>query len=128
MMRRFALVFALTVVAASSAAGAPPNIVVITTDDLSLSTLDDAIAQGWMPNLKAAIIDQGLTFTNSFVADAVCTPSRATFLTGQQTHNHGVLSNDHSNGRRRDDLRRLINARNLARGRGVPDRVRGEAT
>lgn len=70
------------------------NIVAIVVDDLSINTLNDGIANGWMPNLKSNIIDQGMNFTNSFVADAVCCPSRATFLTGQQSHNHGVLSND----------------------------------
>lgn len=77
------------------AAPTAPNIVIIMTDDLSLGVLNAGIANGWMPNLTNSIIDKGTTFGNSFVADSVCCPSRASFLTGQQTHNHHVLTNDY---------------------------------
>jgi N-acetylglucosamine-6-sulfatase len=33
----------------------------------------------------------GTTFDRSFVTFSLCCPSRATYLTGQYTHNHGVL-------------------------------------
>jgi arylsulfatase A-like enzyme len=72
---------------------APPNVVVILADDLSTSTLADTLAHGWMPNLQSGVIDQGMTFTNHFVTDSLCSPSRATFLTGQHAHNHGVRTN-----------------------------------
>ena len=42
------------------------------------------------PNVKAQFVDQGFTFTESFVT-ALRRPSRATSLTGQYAHNHGVL-------------------------------------
>jgi len=70
-----------------------PNVVIVMTDDLSHGTLNDAIAHNWMPNLKASVIDQGLTFANSFVGDSLCCPSRATLLSGQYSHNHGVRTN-----------------------------------
>ena len=35
----------------------------------------------------------GTTFANSYVSLPLCCPSRATFLTGQYAHNHGVLFN-----------------------------------
>jgi arylsulfatase A-like enzyme len=60
-----------------------------------------------MPNVKRLLADRGATFANSFASFPLCCPSRATFLTGQYAHNHGVLSNhppeggypalDHSN-------------------------------
>jgi len=69
------------------------NIVVIMTDDLSVTMLDVLLENNMMPNLQEHIIDKGTTFTNSFVSDPLCCPSRATFLTGQYSHNHGVLTN-----------------------------------
>jgi len=66
---------------------ARPNIVVITTDDLDNASLSR------MPNLRAQIIDKGLTFTNSFVTTPLCCPSRASLLTGLYAHNHGILIN-----------------------------------
>ena len=46
-----------------------------------------------MDNVNSLIGGQGTTFTNSFVNFSLCCPSRATFLTGQYAHNHGVLAN-----------------------------------
>jgi N-acetylglucosamine-6-sulfatase len=65
----------------------PPNIVVIMADDLE--------AQGItrMAKLDNLLTRQGTRFANSFVTTALCGPSRATFLTGQFTHSHGVFSN-----------------------------------
>ncbi|KHE93328.1 MAG: sulfatase [Candidatus Scalindua rubra] len=70
-----------------------PNIVVIMVDDLSLDLFNSLVEGGWMPNLQSNLIDRGVSFENSFVTNSVCCPSRATFLTGQYSHNHGVLSN-----------------------------------
>ena len=76
-------------------AGAPgsPNLVFIMTDDLAVEPLEAMLTAGLMPNLKSRLIDAGVTFVNAFVTDALCCPSRATFLRGQYAHNHGVLSN-----------------------------------
>ena len=46
-----------------------------------------------MPRLKALIADRGTTFANAFVTTPLCSPSRASILTGQYAHNHGLLSN-----------------------------------
>ncbi len=66
-----------------------PNIVIFIADDLDSELGGDAPlekAHGW-------INDNGVTFTNAFVAVPVCCPSRATMLTGLYQHNHGVLNN-----------------------------------
>jgi len=62
-------------------------VVVIETDD------QDAASLRYMPNVQRLLVARGTTFTNSFVSDSLCCPSRATFLTGQYAHNHDVLSN-----------------------------------
>jgi N-acetylglucosamine-6-sulfatase len=64
-----------------------PNIVVVLVDDL------DAVSPYWsaMPKTRALIRDRGLTFTNAFVTDPVCAPSRASILSGLYPHNNGVL-------------------------------------
>jgi len=96
-----ALVAGLVVLAAStreggqvaSAAGKAaakqtrPNVIVIETDDQSVETLRV------MKNVRQLIGAQGATFENSFASYALCCPSRATFLTGQYAHNHGVRGN-----------------------------------
>jgi N-acetylglucosamine-6-sulfatase len=65
-----------------------PNIVFVLTDDL------DAAAIQYMPNLKALITDQGVTFQNYFVAMPLCCPSRASTLRGQYPHNTQILGNE----------------------------------
>jgi arylsulfatase A-like enzyme len=62
-----------------------PNIILILTDDLDMTHVR------YMPQLKRLLVEKGTTFTNSFVTYAVCAPSRASILTGQYAHNHGVL-------------------------------------
>jgi arylsulfatase A-like enzyme len=46
-----------------------------------------------MPNVKRLLADEGVSFDNSFVSYSLCCPSRATLLTGQYAHNHGVFDN-----------------------------------
>jgi N-acetylglucosamine-6-sulfatase len=72
---------------AASASPQRPNIVVLMTDDQTVESLRV------MPNVKRLLVDRGAYFENSFVSFSLCCPSRATFLTGQYAHNHGVLSN-----------------------------------
>lgn len=71
---------------------AQPNVLVIMTDDQTVESLRV------MTNVKRLLRDRGTAFANSFVTYALCCPSRATFLTGQYAHNHGVLGNSPPNG------------------------------
>ena len=100
-MRRAGLtiVAALVVVVAGSTGGhsggsahaavAPPrpNIVVLETDDQTLAEMEV------LPNVRRLIGAEGVTFDNNFDAFSLCCPSRATFLTGQYSHNNGVRGN-----------------------------------
>lgn len=69
-----------------------PNVVVIMTDDQTLESLRV------MPNVKALIGDAGVTFDQFMVTDALCCPSRATFMSGQYAFHHQVLSNEPPSG------------------------------
>lgn len=70
-----------------------PNVVVIMVDDLDMPTLQTLLASGLMPNLKANIVDVATAFPETFAVHGLGGPSRATFLTGQYPHNHGMLGN-----------------------------------
>jgi N-acetylglucosamine-6-sulfatase len=64
----------------------PPNIVFILTDDLAMN-----LAQ-YMPNVQA-MQKNGTTFSNYFVTDSLCCPSRSSIFTGKFPHNTGVFTN-----------------------------------
>ena len=46
-----------------------------------------------MPFTQIVLGVEGATFTNHHAVQPLCCPSRASFLTGQYPHNHGVLNN-----------------------------------
>ena len=84
-----------------------------------------------MPNVKALLADQGVTFDNSFVSYSLCCPSRATYLTGQYAHNHGVMGQRGAErgllqARQHEHASRLAAARRLPDDphRQVPERLR----
>ena len=62
------------------------NVIILLADDLDWATFDA------VPRL-AALKEQGVTFTNHTVTDALCCPSRVSLLRGQYVHNHRVISN-----------------------------------
>jgi N-acetylglucosamine-6-sulfatase len=66
---------------------AQPNIVFIMADDLDVHSVQ------FMPRVQELLVDQGVTFDNSFVTSSICCPSNVTALTGQYNVNHGVLNN-----------------------------------
>jgi N-acetylglucosamine-6-sulfatase len=69
-----------------------PNVLVIETDDQTRGSMRV------MSNVNSLIGDKGARFRNSFVNYSLCCPSRATFLTGQYAHNHGVVDNTEPTG------------------------------
>src|SRR5206468_5871464 len=64
-----------------------PSIVLILTDDQRWDSL------GGMPIVRSLLVEHGVTFTNSFVSNSLCCPSRASILTGQYSHTTGIYSN-----------------------------------
>ncbi len=71
-----------------------PNVIVILIDDLRYDTF------GFMghPFIETPHLDAmaagGMQFTNAFVTTSLCSPARASFLTGQYMHNHKVVDNN----------------------------------
>ncbi len=67
-----------------------PNIIFIFSDDHAQNAIS---AYGSQVNTTPHIdrlAAGGARFTNSFVTNSICTPSRATLLTGQYSHKNGV--------------------------------------
>lgn len=82
-----------TVAAAQSAPSARRNVILILTDDQRF----DALGCMGHPFLETPHLDtlarEGCHFENAFVTTALCSPSRASILTGLYAHSHGVLDN-----------------------------------
>ncbi len=65
-----------------------PNFLVVTMDDMRWDELR------YVPNVRKYVASRGLRFTNSFAPNPLCCPSRASFLTGQYSHNHRVYTHE----------------------------------
>jgi len=70
-----------------------PNIIFILVDDLRW----DELGITGHPFIKTPHIDrigsEGARFRNAFMTTPLCSPSRASFLTGQYAHTHGITDN-----------------------------------
>ncbi len=71
----------------------PPHIVFILVDDLRY----DTFGYRGHPFVETPQIDAlaagGVQFTNAFVTTSLCSPARASFLTGRYMHHHKVVDN-----------------------------------
>ncbi len=74
-------------------AGPRPNIIVIVVDDLRW----DELGMAGHPYLETPHIDrlarEGAWFANAFHAVPLCSPNRASILTGQYPSRHGIIDN-----------------------------------
>ena len=71
----------------------PPNVIFILTDDQRFDEMGFMNPILDTPNMDA-LAKQGTHFKNAFVTTSLCSPSRASILTGQMMHNHGVVDNN----------------------------------
>ncbi len=79
----------------------PPNFLFIYTDDQRFDCLgvvqEEQGEKARFPWLQTPNLDrlaaEGARFRNAFVVQSLCTPSRASFLTGTYTHTHGIFTN-----------------------------------
>jgi N-acetylglucosamine-6-sulfatase len=75
--------------------GELPNVVLVLVDDLAADVMSEGSRFPFLatPNV-ARMQREGATFDQAFVPTAVCSPSRASLLTGAYAHTHGVRVND----------------------------------
>ena len=90
----FGLILLIACSRAPATRAAPrPNVVVILVDDLRW----DDIAVAGHPFVETPNIDrvarEGARFLNAFAATPLCSPSRASILTGQHIHTNGIIDN-----------------------------------
>jgi N-acetylglucosamine-6-sulfatase len=74
----------------ATAATPKPNVVVILTDDMRWDEMEN------MPNVSSLLATRGVTFTQAYVSNSICCPSRATTLTGQLSSRTGVWTNSYT--------------------------------
>ncbi len=65
-----------------------PNILVVMTDDMATDRREADAERA-----PAARRRKGTTFADAVDSFPLCCPARATFITGQYAHNHGVVGN-----------------------------------
>lgn len=104
MLHRFAFLF--TLIAAMSVpasawadtddtADEPLNMIFILLDDLRFDGVGFLQDEVQTPHIDQ-LAERGVYFPNAVVTTSLCSPSRATILTGQSTRNHGVVDNNNS--------------------------------
>jgi N-acetylglucosamine-6-sulfatase len=98
---RILAVFVLAVAAATGGCRRPgpgetprqPNILFIVADDLRWN----ALGYAGHPHVRTPHIDrlakEGVDFRNAFCTTSLCSPSRASLMTGVYAHKHGVTNN-----------------------------------
>ncbi len=93
---RIAFIFPVLLITFSSLvfpAPTKPNIIFVLTDDQRYDEMGFLNPLLNTPNMDA-IANEGVHFENAFVTTALCSPSRATILTGQYANTHGVIDNN----------------------------------
>lgn len=81
-----------TTVPAATATRQPPPILFILADDLGWSDLSNEGSRFYESPHIDSIAAQGMKFLRGYAASRVCSPSRASIMTGKYTPKHGVTS------------------------------------
>jgi len=74
-------------------AGKRPNMIVILSDDHRYDYFSGTGHSFVRTPALDRLAGEGVRFTNAFVTTSLCSPSRASFLTGQYASTHGVQNN-----------------------------------
>lgn len=80
------IILALAILSTAHFVIARPNVIFILTDDQDskLGSLE------YMPFVDKHLTQQGISFHQHYVTNALCCPSRVTLWTGKAAHNHNV--------------------------------------
>jgi arylsulfatase A-like enzyme len=93
-LKALKLIFLLAAICAGCASGKPPSIVFIVADQWRAQ----AFGFAGDPNVKTPNLDrferECVNFTQAVAGMPVCSPTRATLLTGQRPQTHGIFLND----------------------------------
>ena len=75
--------------------GEKPNVVFVLVDDLATGVMGEGSRYPFLetPNVRR-LQREGATFDQAFVPTSICSPNRASLLTGTYPHTHGVRVND----------------------------------
>lgn len=79
----------------STQAQRPRNVIFVLVDDLRYDGMGFLQPRIRTPNIDR-MAREGSYYPNTMVTSALCSPSRATILTGMTARNHGVVDNNHS--------------------------------
>ncbi|WP_447726618.1 sulfatase family protein [Sphingomonas koreensis] len=77
------------------AAAKPKNVIFVIVDDLRYDGMGFLQPQLRTPNIDR-MAREGTYFPNTVVTSALCSPSRATILTGETARNHRIVDNNNS--------------------------------
>jgi N-acetylglucosamine-6-sulfatase len=93
--RRDLLTSAAGLPLATAAQSKPRNVIFILTDDHRYDAMGFLKGQPWLetPNMDR-LAREGAHFQNAFVTTALCSPSRASILTGVYAHQHKIVDNN----------------------------------
>lgn len=92
-MLALSLVLSSPIWAATGSEDKPSNIIFVLVDDLRYDGMGFLQDKLQTPNIDA-LASEGVYFPNAVVTTSICSPSRATILTGQTTRNHGIVDNN----------------------------------
>jgi len=101
-MKSIVAILVTAALASLAPAAAKPNIIVIVSDDHrhdALGVVQRELGEDAnFPFFKTPQLDRlaagGIRFRNGFVTHSLCSPSRATALSGLHTHQHGITFNE----------------------------------
>src|SRR5436190_17788019 len=73
----------------------PRNVIFILTDDHRYDAMGFLKGQSWLDTPQMdRMAREGCHFQNAFVTTSLCSPSRASILTGKYAHRHRIIDNN----------------------------------